>query len=183
MNRVEAALVAACADCTGSTCRSTRGPARHASAAPTRRALPVAQSICLALRLHALAPKVAGPDYLCWRLRSAARADLACWRGPTRAPKAPGSARRRRSAWRGWGSARAGGGAWPPMSRPWLTAVAILPSPRRIAVAPASTEPPRAGARGACGSECRSAGSSWPRLRCQYLLDSCIPSQTGAAKG
>eukprot|EP00959_Pyramimonas_sp_CCMP1952_P314355 6580717-Pyramimonas_sp.AAC.1 len=39
--------------CSGSTCRG----ARHASAAPTRRALPVAQSMRLALRLHALAPK------------------------------------------------------------------------------------------------------------------------------
>eukprot|EP00973_Karenia_brevis_P006274 854286-Karenia_brevis.AAC.1 len=43
--------------CSGSTCRGTRRRARHASAAPTRRALPVAQSIRLALRLHALAPK------------------------------------------------------------------------------------------------------------------------------
>ena len=56
--------------CSGSTCRGTRGRARHASAAPTRRALPVAQSIRLALRLHALAPKVAGPDHRCWRLLS-----------------------------------------------------------------------------------------------------------------
>ena len=129
-------------------------------------------------------PVLAAPfDAASWAQHSAARADFACRRGPTRAPKAPGSVRRRRSARRGWGSARAGGGALPPTSRPWPTAVAILPSPRRIAVAPASTEPPRAGARGACGSECRSAGSSWPRLRCQYLLDNCIPSQTGAAKG
>ena len=56
--------------CSGSTCRGARGRARHASAAPTRRALPVAQSIRLALRLHALAPKVAGPDHRCWRLLS-----------------------------------------------------------------------------------------------------------------
>ena len=56
--------------CSGSTCRGTRGRARHASAAPTRRALPVAQSIRLALRLHALAPKVAGPEHGCWRLLS-----------------------------------------------------------------------------------------------------------------
>ena len=54
--------------CAGSTCLG--GRARHASAAPTRRALPVAQSIRLALRLHALAPKVAGPDHRCWRLLS-----------------------------------------------------------------------------------------------------------------
>ena len=59
--------------CSGSTCRGTRGRARHASAAPTRRALPVAQSIRLALRLHALAPKVAGPDHRCWRLLSTPR--------------------------------------------------------------------------------------------------------------
>ena len=52
--------------CSGSTCRG----AHHASAAPTRRALPVAHSIRLALRLHALAPKVAGPDHRCWRLLS-----------------------------------------------------------------------------------------------------------------
>ena len=59
--------------CSGSTCRGTRGRARHASAAPTRRALSVAQSIRLALRLHALAPKVAGPDCLCWRHLSTLR--------------------------------------------------------------------------------------------------------------
>ena len=56
--------------CSGSTCRGTRKRARHASAAPMWRALPVAQSIRLALRLHALAPKVAGPDHRCWRLLS-----------------------------------------------------------------------------------------------------------------
>ena len=49
-------------------------------------------------------PVLAAPfDAAWWQQRSVARADLACWRGPTRAPKAPGSARRRRSAWRGWG--------------------------------------------------------------------------------
>ena len=53
-----------------STCLGARRPARHAPAAPTRRALPVAQSIRLAFRLHSLAPKVAGPDHRCWRLLS-----------------------------------------------------------------------------------------------------------------
>ena len=65
--------------CSGSTCRR----ARHASAAPTRRALPVAQSIRLALRLHALAPKVAGPDYLCWRLPTLRGGSSARLRAPT----------------------------------------------------------------------------------------------------
>ena len=128
-------------------------------------------------------PVLAAPfvDAAWWQQHSAARADLACQRAPTRAPKALGSVRRRRSARRDWGSATAGGGAWPPTSRPWPTAVAILPSPRRIAVALVSTKPPRAGARGACGSECRSAGSSGLRLRCQYLRDNCIPNRIGAA--
>ena len=99
-------------------------------------------------------PVLAAPfDAAWWQQRSAARADLACRRAPTRAPKAPGSARRRRSARRGLGSAGAGGGAWPP----------------------------RAGARGACGSECRSVGSSGLRRECQYLRDTCTPHQIGAA--
>ena len=42
-------------------------------------------------------PVLAAPyvDAAWWQQRSAARADLACWRAPTRAPKAPGSVRRR----------------------------------------------------------------------------------------
>ena len=59
--------------CAGSTCLGASRPARHAPAAPMRRALPVAQRIRLALRLHALAPKVAGPDHRCWRLLSTPR--------------------------------------------------------------------------------------------------------------
>ena len=181
--------------CAGSTCLGATRPARHAPAAPMRQALPVAQSIRLALRLHALAPKVAGPEQRCRQLlsltpRGGSRRSVRLRAQTSRAraepygrqrvlprcldlcgvEEVPGEigAQRQLEAAHG----RQGLRAWP-----------TPPSPRRIAVALASTEPPRAGARGACGSECRSAGSSWPRLRCQYLRDNCIPNRIGAAAG
>ncbi len=53
-----------------STCLGVLRASRHAPAAPTWRALPVAQGIRFALRLHALAPKVAGPKHRRRRLAS-----------------------------------------------------------------------------------------------------------------
>ena len=109
-------------------------------------------------------PVLAAPfDAAWWQQRSAARADLACWRGPTRAPKAPGSVRRRRNAWRGWGSARAGGGAWPPTSPPSLTVVTIPPSPLRAPGARTSAKTQRAVVLCACEYVWCSADSCAPR--------------------